>query len=275
MEFTETTAAARAELIGELAADLSVILGRPLGAADFRARHDGALPRVIGVIAVAAPRTRRTACRLLAEWVRAGSIEAADPPELAGPVAFEVPSLVVGDVRVTGLRLAPPPPGLAPQEALERLLPAAAALAGTLPEVVEVGHGRTDRVPGWAARLRLLARIDELGPPGADKGEWVVSAHEAVALLHVPEAEPGSVWAALLDAVRGHADAALKALGEAVEGDLLRRDNAFGEIVEMQRSAVLDGHPVAGRVLQVVRLPRRKGGRTHRGAVLFGPGGAS
>ncbi len=266
--------ATTAELIGQLAADLTVILGRPLHPEDFRARRDGALPRVIGALTVAAPRPRRTAIRLLAEWIRAGSIQAELPPETAGPLEFDIPSLLVGGTPVPGLRMVPPP-GLPPQDALERLLPAAAALAGALAEVVEVGPGRTDRSPGWAARLRLLSRIDELAHPGDDQGEWVVNAHEAVASLHVPEAEPGSVWTSLIDAVRVHADAALKALGEGVDADLLRRDNTFAEIVDMQRSAVLDGRPVPGRVLQVVRLPRRKGGRTLRGAVLFGPGGAS
>ncbi|MEV5407530.1 hypothetical protein AB0K60_01660 [Thermopolyspora sp. NPDC052614] len=263
------------ELIGQLAADLTVILGRPVHPKDFRARRDGALPRLIGALAVAAPRSRRTASRLLAEWIRAGSIQQEPSPETAGPLEFDVPSLLVGGTPVPGLRMIPPPPGLPPQDALERLLPAAAALAGTLAEVIEVGQGRTDRSPGWAARLRLLARIDELGHPGHDQGEWVVNAHEAIASLHVPEAEPGSVWTSLIDAARAHADAALKALGENVDADLLRRDDAFAEIVDMQRSAVLDGHPVPGKVLQVVRLPRRRGDRTWRGAVLFGAGGVS
>ncbi|GLW09191.1 hypothetical protein Misp01_43200 [Microtetraspora sp. NBRC 13810] len=263
------------ELIGQLAADLSVITGRALRPGDFRARRDGALAQVLGAMVTVDPRRRQTACRLLAEWIRAGSLESAGPPQTAGPMEFEIPTLVVGERVVPGLRLVPPPPGGRPVETLERLLPAAAALAGAMPEVVQVGPGSTERSPGWVARLRLLARLDEIGGPGADRGEWAVAAHEAVASVHVPDAEPGSVWAALVDAVRTHAQAALQELGEEVKGDLLRRDDEFGEIVDMRLSAILDGGPVPGRVLQIVRLPRRRGGRTLRGAVLFAGGGAA
>ncbi|WJV50562.1 hypothetical protein [Streptomyces flavofungini] len=275
----EAPDATPAPLVRALCDDLSTVLGTLVDPADLHPRHDGAAAPLLGLVGVAAAGPRQVACRLLAEWVRAGTVEAGEQPELWGPSAVDVATLRLGGERLLpGLTLTPLPSGLPPREAVERLLPTVAELLGAMRQVALVDHTRATTVPGWSARLRLLAECDALGPAAAatgDPGAWVVAAHHLAASAFVPEAAEGSVWTQLMAAVRTHAVRALAELGEAREGEgeLDRRgSHDFTALVDMERSVTLDDHPArSGNVLQVVRLPRERAGRMEKALVLLAP----
>ncbi|WP_341951586.1 hypothetical protein [Streptomyces sp. LNU-CPARS28] len=266
-------------LVRALCDDLATVLGTPVDPADLHPRHDGAAAPLLGLVGVAAAGPRQVACRLLAEWVRAGTAERGEQPELWGPSAVDIATLRLGGERLLpGLTLTPLPSGLAPREAVERLLPTVAELLGAMRGVALVDRTRATTVPGWSARLRLLAEYDALGPAAAatgDPGAWVIAAHHLAASAFVSEAAEGSVWAQLMAAVRTHSVRALAELGEAREGEgeLDRRGSAdFTALVDMERSVTLDGYPArSGNVLQVVRLPREHAGRTEKALVLLAP----
>ncbi|KUF18217.1 hypothetical protein [Streptomyces silvensis] len=255
------------------------MLAAPVAPDDLRPRHDGAAAPLFGLIATAAAGPRQIVCRLLAEWVRAGTAERGEQRDLWGTTAVDITALRCADVTLLpGLTLSPLPSDLPPREAVERLLPTVAELLGALRRVALVEHAQVTYVPGWTARLRLLAEYDALGPAAAatkDPGGWVVTAHHLAASAYVSEAAEGSVWGQLMAAVRTHALRALAELGEAKEGEgeLERRGSAdFTALVDMERSVTLDDHPArSGNVLQVVRLPRQRAGRTEKALVLLAP----
>ncbi|MPY61446.1 hypothetical protein [Streptomyces spongiae] len=270
-------------LARSLREDLATVLGTPVEPADLVPRPDGAAAPLLGLLAVAAPAVRQIACRLLTEWVRAGTAEHGDAPRLWAPLALEVPALRAGgEPLLPGLTLEALPRGLPPRQALEQLLPTAAALAGAMRRVVLVDRAQAASMPGWTARLRLLAEYETLGPAEkatADPGAWAVAAHQLTASVFVPEAAEGSVWSLLVAAAQEQALAALGELGEAEEGEgeLDRRGSAdFTALVDMERSATLDDHVSrSGNVLQVVRLPRRRGDRLDKAVVLLAPRGGA
>ncbi|MGW8375338.1 hypothetical protein [Streptomyces sp. ODS28] len=262
-----------------LCADLSTVLSTPVTPVDLTPRHDGAAAPLLGLIGLAEAGRCQVACRLLAEWVRADTVQRGEEPELWGPSQVEIATLLArGQRLLAGLRLIPLPAGLPPHRALEDLLPTVAELLGAMRRVALVEHAQAVCVPGWSARLRLLAERDALGraeQATADPGGWVIAAHGLAASAFVPDAAEGSVWSQLMAVIQDQALRALADLGEAQEGEgeLDRRGSAdFSTLVDMEGSATLDEHPTrTGNVLQIVRLPRRYAGRVEKALVLLAP----
>ncbi|ABW16499.1 hypothetical protein Franean1_7180 [Parafrankia sp. EAN1pec] len=287
VESTTAGTAASDQLARELAQDLGEVLGQAVAPADLLRRHDGAAAPVVGLLALASPRRRRTACQLAAEWAAAGSAEREPASALAAPVSFDFATLRAGGRSlVHGLQLSGFPDRIDPTEALAALVTTTAALAGAVREVVCVEPGTQpgfERIPGWVARLRLLAQLQELGPAPAgpdELGEWICATQENAASVYLPAAAPGSLWAAVMAAVRARAESALQAIGQQLttldqrEVDLDRsRDPQFWTVMDRRLSVELsDHHSATGAVLQIVRLPRLQGGQLMRGVALIAPG---
>jgi hypothetical protein len=266
-------------LADELAADLAVVLGQPVVAADLLPRRDGSVAPVIGLLALVESRRSRTACRLAVEWAAAGTISKGKQPlELYAPLDFEFAPLQ-GNERplVQGLRLGSSG-GASPAEALIRLAETTATLVGGVREAVMIEPGRTEQIPGWVARLRLLARQEELGPgsaAGADLGAWICEVQANASSVYIPDAHPESIWQSQMAGVRSAALAALKEIGQEPPGnlDLHRRSAAdFWKAMDRQRCVEFrDGKPSSGSVLQVAMLPRKLGDRIIPGYALLAP----
>jgi len=266
-------------LAEELAADLAVVLGQPVTPADLRMRRDGALAPLIGLLAVADAARSRTASRLAAEWAAAGTLHRGkQPPDRYAPVDFEFATLQEDEEPlVQGLRLCAVG-GAGPAEALARLAETTADLAGGVSEVVIIEPGKgTDQVPGWVARLRLLARQEELGPApesaGAGSGAWICDVQANASSVYIPQAHPQSLWQAQLAGVRSAALAALREIGQEPPESLdlyVRSAADFWTAMDRQRCVEFrDGKPGSGSVLQVVMLPRKLNDRIIPGYALL------
>ncbi len=269
------------DLTRDLVDDLRKVLGRPVEAADLIPRRDGAAAPIIGLLALTDRRRRETASQLAAEWASAGTAQREQADALAAPIAFDFATLRVDGRRLMhGVHLTMLPNGIASHEALERLVATTAILVGAVRNVVAIEPGASpgfERIPGWVARLRLLARQDELGPVkdvDGDLGQWVCDTQENASSVFLPDAEAGSLWQELMTALREQTLATLNELDQDVTVDLYLRDSdGFQDAVDWQRSVTLADHRTrSGNVLQIVRLPRRHDERIARGAVLVAPG---
>jgi hypothetical protein len=267
------------ELAGELAEALGTILQHPVTPVDLHPRRDGAMAPVLGLIALAGPQHRRTAAQLVVEWGAAGSAEPERATELVAPVTLDIPSLHRdGALLLGGLRLVAPARDAPAIAVLTGLAATAATLAGGLPEAVLVDPGKGyERLPGWIARLRLLAGAAEAGSvdDAADVGGWICTVQANASSVYVPNAPEGSLWRGLLAAIRDCALAALAELGQALPkgSDFQRRaDPSFFDLIDRDASVTLNDHPVAsGYVLQNIRVPRMHEGRIVRGVALLAP----